>query len=119
MQRVQQYDPYQTEEEANYRQFLLEKLELLSDLSVSLRKSFTENKANREDQYSLISLSVELWGQLYPKIQGTDMEASFKRFLPFYINPRLFLSSKCENLIWLLTFEIRVAYEELGLTNIK
>jgi len=119
MQKVTEYEPYQTEEEANYRQFLLEKLELLSDLSVSIRKSFIENRANREDQYALISLAVELWEQLYPKIQGTKLENNFKKFLPFFINPRLLLSKKCENLVWLLVFEIRMAYEELGLTNIK
>jgi len=113
------YEPQTAEEKEAYHQFLLNRLELLSDLSISVRKSYTENVDNRKDHYMLISLAVELWEQLYPKIQGTDLEQKFKKFMPFYINPRYFLLPKYENYIWLLIFEIRIAYEQLGLTSIK
>lgn len=114
-----EYNTPITEQEANYREFLLERHEILSNLSVNLRKSYTENRANREAQFQLISLALELWQQLFPKVQGTELEKDFKKFTPFYVNPRFFLLPKYENYLWLLVFQIRLAYEQLGLTGIK
>ena len=102
-----------------YKRFLLERLELISDLSVSLRKSYTENRANREDHHNLVSLSIEMWEQLYPKVKNTSLEKEFKKFLPFYENPRLFFLPGMTRRLWQLVFVLRMAYEELGLCRVK
>jgi hypothetical protein len=101
-----------------YRRFLLERLELISDLSVSLRKSYTQNKADREDHHNLVSLAIETWEQIYPKIRNTALEDEFRKFLPFYENPRLFFLPGMTRRLWHLTFLIRLAYEELGLCRV-
>ena len=116
----QQYDyNLPTEEENHFKQFLLQRLEWLSDLSVSVRKSYVENNANREDHFKLVALSVELWQQLYPMITGTKLEKNFKKFMPFFVEPRILLKPKYESYLWLLVFQIRMSFEELGLTKIK
>jgi len=102
-----------------YKRFLLERLELISDLSVSLRKSYTQNKANREDHHNLVSLSIELWEQLYPKVRNTELQEEFEKFLPFYENPRLFFLPGMTRRLWQLVFVIRMAYENLGLCRVK
>jgi len=113
----QHYEVDPTEEENNYKEFLLNRLELMSDLSISLRKSYVENTANREDFFNLVSLTIELWTQIYPKIRGSVLEKKFGKYHVFYANPRLLLVPKYENYLWLLIFDIRIAYEELGLTR--
>jgi len=113
------YSPEVTEHPSEYKQFLLTRLELISDLSVSLRKHYTQNKADREDHHSLVSLAVEMWAQLYPKVRGTFLEPEFKKFLPFYKNPRLFFLPKMEKRLWHLVFLIRMAYEEQGLCRVE
>jgi hypothetical protein len=107
------------EQPSNYKQFLLERLELISDLSVSLRKNFTLNKANREDHHSLVSLAIEMWAQLFPKVRGTDLEEEFLKYLPFYNNPRLFFLKGMEKYLWHLVFLIRLAFEEQGLCRVR
>jgi hypothetical protein len=102
-----------------YRRFLLERLELISDLSVSLRKHYTQNRADREDHHNLVSLAIETWEQLYPKVRNTALEEEFRKFLPFYENPRLFFLPGMEKRLWQLVFLIRMAYEELGLCRVK
>jgi hypothetical protein len=115
---------YQDESElleygGEYRQFLLTRLELISDLSVSLRKHYTQNRADREDHHNLVSLAIETWEQLYPKVRNTPLEKEFRKFLPFYQNPRLFFLPGMTQRLWQLVFLIRMAYEDLGLCRVK
>jgi len=120
MQQNEAYNPYVTYEEEKYRQFLLERYILMSDLKVSLRKSFNQGEANREDHHNLISISLELWEQLYPNIMDTELEPKFRKFLPIYeTQGRLFLHKKYEKYLWYLCFLINVAFEKLGFKNIK
>lgn len=114
------YRPYVTYEEAKYREYLLERYILMSDLKVNLRKSFNQGEANRRDHHNLISISLELWEQLYPNIMDTELESRFKDFLPFWMSQgRLFLMKDYEHFIWYLCFLINVAFEQLGFKNIK
>jgi len=120
MQQNEAYNPYVTYEEEKYRQFLLERYILMSDLKVSLRKSFNQGEANREDHHNLISISLELWEQLYPNIMDTELEPKFRKFLPIYeTQGRLFLHQRYEKYLWYLCFLINVAFEKLGFKNIK
>jgi hypothetical protein len=113
------YTAETAEQSSEYKAFLLSRLELMSDLSVSLRKHYTQNRADKEDHHNLVSLAIEMWAQLYPKIQGTGLEKEFKKFLPFYKNPRLFFLPKMERRLWHLVFLIRMAYEEQGLCRVR
>jgi len=113
------YSPELTEQPSEYKQYLLTRLELISDLSVSLRKHYTQNRADREDHHNLVSLTVEMWMQLYPKIRGTSLEPEFHKFLPFYKNPRLFFLPGMEKRLWQLIFVIRMAFEAQGLCRVK
>jgi len=119
-QQPEVYSPYATYEEEQYRAYLLERYVLMSDLKVSLRKSFNQGQANRNDHHNLISIALELWEQLYPNIMDTDLEPKFKKFLPFWMSQgRLFLEAKYEHFIWYLCFLINIAFEKLGFKNIK
>lgn len=119
-QQVETYSPYATYEEEQYRAYLLERYILMSDLKVSLRKSFNQGQANRDDHHNLISVTLELWEQLYPNIMDTELEEKFKKFLPFWMSQgRLFLEERYEQFLWYLCFLINVAFEKLGFKNIK
>lgn len=114
------YSPYTTYEEDRYRQFLLERYFIMSDLKVNLRKSFNQGEPNREDHHNLISVTLELWEQVYPNIMDTDLEEQFKLFLPFYISQgKLFLDENYEQFLWYLCFLVNIAFERLGFKNIK
>ena len=119
MPEEEYYSPDIVEQSSDYRGFLLQRLTLMSDLSVSLRKHYTQNRADREDHHNLVSLAIELWSQLYPKIRGTYLEIEFKKFLPFYQNPRLFFLEGMEKRLWQLVFLIRIAFEEQGLCRVR
>jgi len=119
-QQPESYSPYATYEAQEYRAYLLERYIIMSDLKVNLRKSFNQGQANREDHHNLISVSLELWEQLYPNIMDTDLEEKFKKFLPFWMSQgRLFLDKNYEHFIWYLCFLINIAFERLGFKNIK
>jgi len=113
------YSPDIVEQPTEYKAFLLQRLTLLSDLSVSLRKHYTQSRADREDHHNLVSLAVEMWTQLYPKVRGTYLEDEFKKFIPFYKNPRLFFLPRQEKKLWQLVFLLRLAFEEQGLCRIR
>ena len=113
------YSPDIVEQGTDYKVFLLQRLTLISDLSVSLRKHYTQNRADREDHHNLVSLAIEMWAQLFPKIRGSYLEEEFKKFLPFYKNPRLFFLPGMEKRLWQLVFLIRMAYEEQGLCRVR
>lgn len=119
-EQTEAYSPYATYEEEQYRQFLLERYILMSDLKVSLRKSYNQGEANREDHHNLISIALELWEQLYPNVMDTNLEPKFRKFLPIYeTQGKLFLTTRYEKYLWYLCFLINVAFEQLGFKNIK
>ena len=119
-QMNESFSPYATYEEEQYRQYLMERYIIMSDLKVSLRKSFNQGQANREDHHNLVSISLELWEQLYPNIMDTDLEEKFKPFLPFWMSQgKLFFTKEYEQFIWYLCFLINIAFEKLGFKNIK
>ena len=119
-QQSESYSPYVTYEEEHYRQYLLERYIIMSDLKVNLRKSFNQGMSDRESHHNLVSISLELWEQLYPNIMDTDLEEKFKVFLPFWMSQgKLFFSKEYEHFIWYLCFLINIAFERLGFKNIK
>jgi len=109
------------EREIGYQEYLLERFITLSDLTVNLRKAYLNGLANREDHYTIISLAVELWAQIFPKVVGgyPDVEKRLRRYMPFYVEPKLFLLPDYEQYLFLLLFDLRYAFEKLGLTNIR
>lgn len=111
--------PEQASETTSYREYLLDRYELMCDIAINLRKSYLHNRENRDAHFALISISCELWNQLFPKIQKSDLKGDFKKWIPFVLDPRLFLERKYENMIWLFLFHIRMGFEHLSLTNIE
>ena len=107
------------EEEIGYREYLLKKYMEMCELATQLRKSYIEGKSDRETHYRLASLAIELWLQILPKVQGKkDLEDRLRDYVIFYVNPILFFLEGFENYLWKMIFELRYAFESLGLTNI-
>jgi len=107
------------EEEIGYREYLLKKYVEMCELATQLRKSYIEGKSDRETHYRLVSLAIDLWLQILPKVQGkANLEERLKRYVVFYVNPILFFQEGYEKLLWMMIFDLRYAFESLGLTNI-
>jgi len=113
------YDESEQASQSSYKDFLLKRFELMSDIAITLRKSYIKNHENRESHFSLISISCELWSQISPKIDGTPLGKDFKNWIPFVLEPKLFLEPDYENMIWLFVFHIRMGFEHLGITKIE
>ena len=107
------------EEEIGYKDYLLKKYIEMCELATRLRKSYIEGRSDRETHFQLVSLIIELWLQILPKVQGRkDLEDRLRRYTVFYINPILFFQEGYEKLLWMMIFVLRYAFESLGLTNI-
>ena len=108
----------QAKDTESYKQWLIDAFKEMSEYSVDLRHSYIRNEENREAHFKMMSILIELWIQLFPKMQGTKHEKNFKQWLPFIVEPRLFLVPKYEQLIWLMESHIRMGFEHLGLTKL-
>ena len=86
--------------------------------SMMLTQSYMIGEENRTAHFGMISIGRELWIQLFPKIQNTDLAGDFKKWMPFIVEPRLFLVDKYEGLLWLFEAHIRMAFEHLGITKL-
>ena len=102
----------------NYTNWLVESLKEFSMYSMMLTQSYMIGEENRAAHFSMISIGRELWIQLFPKIQNTHLAGDFKKWLPFIVEPRLFLLEKYEGLLWLFAAHIRMAFEHLGITKL-
>ena len=105
--------------ESSYKEYLLDRFKLMSDIAITVRKSYIKNQENRDSHVSMISIAVELWNQISPKMDGTPLETQFKNWIPFVLEPRLFFEQDYENMVWLFIYHIRVGFEHLGLTKIE
>lgn len=109
----------QASDTPSYKEYLLDHYETMCDLAISLRKSYLNNQQNRDAHFALISISIELWNQIFPKIEKSALKNSFRKWKTFVLEPRLFLMHKYENLIWSFIVHIRMGFEYLGLTKIE
>ncbi len=101
-----------------YTSWLVESLKELSMHSMMLTQSYMIGEENRAAHFGMISIARELWIQLFPKIQNTNLADDFKKWMPFIVEPRLFLLDKYEGLLWLFEAHIRMAFEHLGITKL-
>jgi len=116
-----QVDRYQIEQaspDENYTNWLVESLKELSMCSMLLTQSYMIGEENREAHFQMISIGRELWIQLFPKVQNTNLSVDFRKWMPFIVEPRLFLVEKYEGLLWLFEAHIRMAFEHLGITKL-
>lgn len=118
MQETDEATLEQARETEEYRQWLVDAFKEMSEHSINLRNSYIRNEEDRDSHFKMISIAIELWIQLFPKIQGSRYEQQFKQWLPFVMEPRMFLIPKYEQLIWLMESHIRMGFEHLGLTRI-
>jgi len=73
--------------------------------------------AYRTNRKALIVSLVEIWEELQPKIEGTNLESRYNEFESYIHNPNLFL--KNPNKIFELKAIIRKALEIAGITKIE
>ena len=97
------------EEEIGYKDYLLKKYIEMCELATRLRKSYIEGRSDRETHFQLVSLIIELWLQILPKVQGRELENRLRRYTVFYINPILFFQEGYEKLLWMMIFDLRYA----------
>jgi hypothetical protein len=101
-----------------YILWILELNQELGLYSMMLTRSYMAGEENQEAHFRMISIARELWVQLFPKIQNTPLAKDFKKWLPFIVDPRLFLVDKYEGLLWLFEAHIRMALEHLNITKL-
>jgi hypothetical protein len=101
-----------------YKRWLVTQLEEMSTLSQDLRMAYMKGEEKRDIHNALISISCEIWMHLLPKMKDTPFFRDFKKWMPFYVEPRLFILPDYANLIWEFIFVIRMGYEHLGITKI-
>jgi len=70
--------------ESSYKDYLLERFKLMSDIAITVRKAYIKNQESRESHVSMISIACELWNQISPKMDETPLEAQFKLWIPLY-----------------------------------
>ncbi len=101
-----------------YKRWLIDQLKEMSMYAEQLRMSYMIGEENRNVHNALISISCELWMHLLPKLKTTPFYDDFKKWMIFYVEPRLFLVDKYAHLIFEFTFVIRMGYEHIGITRI-
>jgi hypothetical protein len=102
-----------------YSSHLLEMMRLIDIKSIEVRQAYIYGRDNREAHYQLISLLVQAWYELLPKVANNPKLAeSFRKWKNVYRDPKILLIPRYESLIWQFAIHIRMAYEHLGLTNI-
>ena len=47
--------------ESTYKEYLLDRFKLMSDIAITVRKSYIKNQENRDSHVSMISIAVELY----------------------------------------------------------
>jgi len=119
MEQDQYSETTEQASESSYKEYLVDRFKLMSDIAITVRKSYIKNQENKNSHVSLISIAVELWNQISPKMNDTPLEEDFKNWIPFILEPRLFFEKDLENMIWLFIYHIRVGFEHLGLTKIE
>ena len=113
------YSETEQASESSYKEYLLDRFKLMSDIAITLRKSYIKNQENSGSHISMISIACELWNQISPKMDNTPLEQQFKNWIPFVLEPRLFLETDYESMIWLFIYHIRMGFEHLGITKIE
>ena len=104
----------------SYSEHLLSYLRAIDYYSVELRQAYIYGKENRDAHFRLISLLCQAWYQLFPKVMNNkELWHYFRKWKTVVHEPRLLLTKKYEDLIWLFIAHIRLAYEHLGLTDIE
>lgn len=101
-----------------YKRWLIKEWQELSEYQMQLRMSYMTGEENRDVHNALISISCEIWMQLLPKMKETGFYDDFKKWMPFYVEPRLFLVDSYAHMIFEFTFVIRMGLEHLGITKL-
>lgn len=103
----------------SYSDHLRELLILIDATSIELRQSYLYYIENRTAHYKLVSLLVQAYLDLVPKVTNNPILAKkFIKWTKVADNPRLLLQPRYEKLVWELQLLIREAYEHLGITTI-
>lgn len=101
-----------------YKRWLVDQLKEMSMWSEELRTAYMIGEENRDAHNALISISCELWMHLLPEMKKTDFYEDFKKWMIFYVEPKLFLIDEFAHLIWEFVFVIRMGFEHVGITRI-
>jgi hypothetical protein len=113
---------------ARYAYMLLEKWAEIGELREDFRRAYLNNQNDLEGVREYVAKMTSLWGELYPKVQGsnfTDTEKEdFMKFQPHYNDPNMLMQGilkegakeKDATLIFQMDSALRMVLERLRIT---
>jgi len=109
---------------SKYAQLLQDLWETATTLSVELRRQYFDGALNPNDMKAFLAILTELYAQLRPKIRGTPVEESWKKWdqRKILLAPeKVFVDGDRVDAegLWQLYMDIREALEVLGITRIE
>lgn len=114
-------DRYQVEQATPEDTYKLDLIELARELRfriINLRLGYLSGRGNLDMHYEAVCLACAIYEELAPKIQGTMLEAGFKRWVKVVDEPSCFFIPGYEKLIFALNIQLGWAMEYLNIKKL-